>query len=338
MDIDLLKQRLQAHFTDGLVTIIGSGHSAAYGVPGMAKLAEVLLSELAPGTEDKDDWTTVAKALGEGVDLETALDELSSDSPLIPAIVEATAAAILGAELEAIDEIVSGRRRLALAELIPFLAVDGSSSIITTNYDRIAEVAVEMAGFGLDCTFMGEHVGRFGVDAARQALRSNALKQKSGVRFVYRRHIRIRKPHGSLDWYLREGHPIRCPYGLALPRLMITPGAAKYLRGYEQPFDKHRELANQDIDRAARFLTIGYGFNDPHLQTHLEPRIQAGVPAVILARTLTAAARKLVAEAGVIAVERVDDTSSCIHIDGMSLELPVPNLWSLDSLIDEVLT
>ena len=42
MHIGEIKKRLQEHFTDGLVTIVGSGLSVACGLPGMRELAVAL--------------------------------------------------------------------------------------------------------------------------------------------------------------------------------------------------------------------------------------------------------------------------------------------------------
>ena len=42
MDVGKLKQRLQDHFTDGLVTVVGAGLSVAEGIPGMDALADHL--------------------------------------------------------------------------------------------------------------------------------------------------------------------------------------------------------------------------------------------------------------------------------------------------------
>ena len=55
---DELKQHLQSFFGDGLVTIIGLGHSAAHGLPTMPELAE-WLSEQVPeliGEDAQEDW------------------------------------------------------------------------------------------------------------------------------------------------------------------------------------------------------------------------------------------------------------------------------------------
>ncbi len=106
----------------------------------------------------------------------------------------------------------------------------------------------------------------------------------------------VLKPHGSFDWYRNGSDAIRCSVDLDAERLIITPGLNKYRQGYNAPFDKHRDLANDHIKRAARLLVVGYGFNDDHLQTHLEARIRDGTPTLVLTRTANAKHEKLAAD------------------------------------------
>jgi hypothetical protein len=233
--------------------------------------------------------------------------------------------------------ILDGTRRLALAELIPRITFLGSSQIVTTNYDRIVELAVELAGCALDCSFVGAHACQFDPEASHKSMQSELVIRGRKAVLRERRHVRLWKPHGSLDWYLRDGEPFRTPYAVELTPLMITPGASKYLRGYDRPFDRHREEANRAIDAAARLLTVGYGFNDPHLQTHMGSRIRGGVPTLMIMRTLTDAARELAANgSGVIAIERRPGGGSLIHMPDGQHEVPDADLWLLDGFIDEV--
>ncbi len=119
---------------------------------------------------------------------------------------------------------------------------------------------------------------------------------------------------------------------------MITPGSSKYLRGYNPPFDRHREEANHAIDHAARLLCIGYGFNDPHLQTHMAPRIREGIPTLMVTRTLSDTARDLATQgADVIAIERRKAGGTYIHTSDERHELAGSELWTLDGFIEEVL-
>lgn len=81
MTLDEIKQALQEHFAERMVTIVGSGLSAAVGLPSMSTLAKTLLSEL-PGllnliTVAK--WQLVADQLDAGADLETALKNYDDD-------------------------------------------------------------------------------------------------------------------------------------------------------------------------------------------------------------------------------------------------------------------
>jgi hypothetical protein len=333
-----LRRRLQDHFSDGLVTVIGAGHSAALGIPGMDMLATELRDKLpALAGANLPEWEQVAERLGEG--LEGALDALSDDSALTTPIVACTARFLSAMEKDVISQILSDERRIALAELLPHIAFAADAQVITTNYDRIIEIAVELAGLALDCSFPGAHACPFDPEASHAAMRSEIVKKGTNTWLRNRRHVRLWKPHGSLDWYTRaDGSALRTPYRVGLAPLMITPGSSKYLRGYNPPFDRHREEANHAIDHAARLLCIGYGFNDPHLQTHMAPLIRAGTPTLMLTRTLSMAARELAsAGAGVIAIERSQMGGTYIHTSDGRHELSNSELWTLDGFIDEVL-
>ncbi len=308
----------------------------------MPQLADELRSQLPArlGTTDAENWAVVDEALQNGHHLEPALDAIEHDSPLIAEIVSVSAELIAAAEATAITNLTEGATRFPLAELIPVIAFNGAATIITTNYDRLIELATECAGFFLDTGFVGSHYGTYDFTLSRDVLKSAMVKRGSKYATRYRPLIRLAKPHGSLDWYVNEdGIPIRSPYRVELARLMITPGASKFRLGYEQPFDRHIALANEAIDSAPRVLAIGFGFNDPHLQTHLEPKIINGLPCLILTRTLSDNARELVAKgANVIALERLEpDGGTRVHSGSAELELPESDLWQPGDFIDEVL-
>lgn len=340
MKIDDLKSQLQSFFTDGLVTVIGLGHSAAHGLPTMPGLARWLGERVPTMIEngEGEDWEKVRTALDEGQHLEDALGSVDDESPLIEVIVKASAEMIGAAEAIAINDLIRDGARFPLAELIPHLAPNDRATVVATNYDRLVEVAIESAGYFLDCGFVGMHRGRADAALSRTSLRSSVVPRKKSFSFRYQPHVRLAKPHGSLDWYLCDGVPIRSPFALGLPRLMITPGASKFRKGYERPFDHHREIANHAIDAATRFLAIGFGFNDPHLQTHLAERIEAGAPCLILTMELTEPATELLARgAGVIALESLPPNGTRVHHGGESEDLPNQELWKLEIFIDEVL-
>lgn len=338
---DGLQRRLQAFFGDGVVAVIGLGHSASHGLPTMPQLAEGLRTgmaiKLAPA--EAPEWKPVEKALDEGRHLEAALDAISHESPLIDRIINAAADLILASEGPAIDRLSRGEDRFPLAELLPMLAVDGTARVITTNYDRLVELAAELAGLFLDTGFVGSHYAACDPTLSHTALRSAILKRGRKQKFEYRPHVVLDKPHGSLDWYAHGDTPIRSPYELELPRLMITPGQSKYHRGYEQPFDHHISHGNQAVDRANGIVAIGFGFNDSHLQKHLEPRIKQGLPCLIITREMSDAATALLQTSpNVIAIERLPPDGTRIHTTTGTEDFPASNLWQLGNFIDEVLT
>ena len=117
-------------------------------------------------------------------------------------------------------------------------------------------------------------------------------------------------------------------------RLIITPGLNKYKAGYEVPFDKHRELANNHINQSARLLVVGYGFNDDHLQTHLLPRIRSGTPTLIMTRTASEMAKKLATESTQCVCLSKPEKFAGVEITGYKerLEQKGSDLWDLGTL------
>ena len=340
--IDELKSHLQGFFIDGLVTVIGLGHSAAHGLPTMPALAEHLRTEMPPRLSPARlaEWKLVEDALDQGLHLEPALDCIAHDSPVIEDIVNEAATCIAAAEALAIDALTAPGARYPLAELLPLIGRSPRVRILTTNYDRLIELAAEIAGFTLDTGFVGSYYGVYDPTRSRENLKAGIFKRGRSYQIDYRKNVALAKPHGSLDWYASGETPIYSPYPLPLPRLMITPGQSKYRYGYEQPFDRHIAIANAAIDGATAILAIGFGFNDPHLQTHLRPRIKQGLPTLILTRDLTPAATELLAGCpGLIALERIaPDGGTRVHRGLDSHELPDTEIWQLGDFMGEVLT
>jgi hypothetical protein len=126
-----------------------------------------------------------------------------------------------------------------------------------------------------------------------------------------------------------------------LPRLIITPGLNKFRSGYESPFDKHREKANDAIENARNFLIVGYGFNDDHLETHLTPRIKSGVRTLVLTHGLSDKVREIALKnRNVIAAEfhkEGDDVGTRFIVDGVEEFMPGISYWDLGEFVEGVL-
>ncbi len=346
MELHNVKARLQEHLSDGLVTIVGSGISCAEGLPGMAELAAHLQATVPAGLVGVDaaTWAS-ASALFATKGLEGALLAVPPTPTLEMAIATATGQLIAERERAVISEVFSGKRTLRLTRLLAHLVKPPTGlTIVTTNYDRLVEIAAEEANIGADTMFVGRFSGQLNERESQLSFcRNVTVKQRPAVAtFHYRPRALICKPHGSLDWYVRAGRPVS--YAGDLPdatRLIITPGHNKFRNGYESPFDHHRAKANDAIDRASRFLVLGYGFNDDHLETHLSPRIKEGKPTLMLAWALSAVARKLAMGYGnVIALEHAEVagvTGTNVIVEQKEFFFPGIGIWDVDSFVTEVL-
>lgn len=345
MDLHTLKSRLQAHLSDGLVTIVGSGLSCAEGLPGMGELADYLLAHVGHelGGADADAWTA-ASPLISTQGLEAALLTVPPTPLLETLISAATGQFISERERKVVSDVFAGKRKLRMTRLLAHMVKPASGmTIVTTNYDRLVEIAVEEAGIGADTMFAGRFAGQLNELESRMSFcRGVTIKPRHMATLQFRQRALICKPHGSLDWYARDGRPVF--YAGDLPeaiRLIITPGQNKFRNGYESPFDHHRSRANDAIDRASRYLVLGYGFNDDHLETHLSPGIKGGKPTLMLTRSLSTAARRLaLMHANVIALEyaNVDGTEgTLVIVEQNEFFFPGVGMWDVDSFVTEVL-
>jgi hypothetical protein len=290
---------------------------------------------------DKDLWDKISPLIAV-TGLEAALLAKPPTPTLEAAIVARTAELIAQCERDIVAEVFAKKRTLRFTRLIKqLLKPEAGVPVVTTNYDRLLEIAAEEAGLGVDTLFVGQFAGNLNeVESRLSFCREVTLKGRS-VQYRFRQRVNVFKPHGSLDWYYREGRPVRYAGDLDLPRLIITPGLNKFRNGYESPFDRHRERANGAIDNASRFLVLGYGFNDDHLETHLTPKIKGGIPCLLLTHTLSDNALKLArGQANVIAIQHGSNRGrdgSSVFVKTTEHFFPDLALWDLDTFVTEVL-
>lgn len=345
MDKESLYTDIQNLFGRGIVTLIGSGASCARGLPSMGQLADHLIATLTKDALSPTDWSIwepIATRLARGDGLEAALELPHVPDSLLDVIVKESGTHVAAAESAAINDLMNGTAKSVLGPLLQLLLATGDESdVITTNYDRLIEVDAALHEVPIDTMFHGKTIGRLDENLARQELiRSSPRRVRARSRndLVLRPHIRLSKPHGSLDWRLLNGGVVRVDFATDAAFRIITPGSSKYREGYETPFDVQRDRANKAIDAATGFLAIGYGFNDPHLQTHLKTRF-AQVPSLVLARNLTTSARSYLSMNNrAIGIECAPASGQSVaHQSGEQLNLN-GDLWQIENLIREVLT
>lgn len=290
---------------------------------------------------DREHWAELSPLImADG--LEAALLAKPPTPTLEAAIVARTVELVAQYEREIVAEVFSKTRTLRFTRLLKHLLKPAAGvPVVTTNYDRLIEIGAEEANLGVDTLFVGRFAGQLNERESRLSFCRDVTLRGKTVQYHYIQRVNVFKPHGSLDWYCRDGKPVSYAGDLPLPRLIITPGLNKFRNGYESPFDRHRERANGAIDKASRFLVLGYGFNDDHLETHLTPRIKNGVPTLLLTHSLSGNALKLACEnANVIAIQHGVDggkDGSSIFIDKKEIYVPDLALWDLNVFISEVL-
>lgn len=279
---------IQEFFQEGTVTIVGSGLSLAEGIPGMGELAKELQSKI-PGllsvSDDVANWKSIESDLTKGIGLEEALHNTKPSAHVEECIRKVTAVYIGEADKTLFEDIVKNGKQLRFSEYLHrFNIRNQGMTVITTNYDRLIEYACEANDIMADTLFTGKYIARFKPDQSKYASFIGA-QRKSGKaqRLLYSPRVTVLKPHGCLSWHLINNIPYSVPNCPVEDSLIITPGSNKYREGYSVPFDIHRAQANEEIDRAQRYIIIGYGFGDDHLETHLMQQLHASKPTLYIA-------------------------------------------------------
>lgn len=342
MDIDTIKMLIQDFFQEGTVTIVGSGLSLAEGIPGMGDLAkelQVKVPKILSSSADIKNWKSIDDNLTKGVGLETALHN-TKPRPFVEECIKKITAQYIGkADNTLFIDIVKNKKQLRFSEYLQRFNIRNHGMIvITTNYDRLIEYACEMNDIIADTLFTGKYIARYKPEQSKY-IACRGIQRKSGKksRMEYFPKVTILKPHGCLSWHLFNGEPYSLPNYPVEDSLIITPGLNKYRAGYNAPFDTHRERANNEIDKAQRYIIIGYGFGDDHLETHLIQQLHTGKPALIFTYSLSEKAKKIVKEcSGITAFCHTNSCDTKMLNSMGEIILSGINLWDLHEMIKGV--
>ncbi|WP_179288254.1 SIR2 family protein [Shouchella clausii] len=347
---DSLYREIQSFFNSNTVLVVGSGLSCAEGLPGMWDLAVELIKKVPEELQEESEsqWHNIKNDLLDknglvknNANLEATLLKYPPSDELELVIRKITTNFIKYKEQHAIRKVISGENKLRFSRFIRnFRIPETGLVIICTNYDRLIEVACEVERIPIDNLFYGKNISVLDEKKSRMSFCEGIKRNGKAMRRVYSKKVLIYKPHGCLNWYWFNGEPINSSFDLGLERLIITPGANKYRNGYDTPFDIHRGKANTAINAASKFIIIGYGFNDDHLETHLKQRIENGIPTLILTRSLSDNTKELIQDK-----ENIIALSYFKNDKGLGTEVFYKNdlyhmvgidIWDIEKLIEEV--
>ena len=289
-------EAMQSHVQDCIgklpVIVLGSGASAAHGIPGMGPLGECLAESTLPIGCRADPHLVGWKeflAKVQQMDLESALTGVNVTPPVLDHIVHTTWNFLNAADFRVFECVLRDRRSLPLSQLFQHLLRSTAIElqVVTPNYDRLAEYAAEAAGY---CAYTGFTFGMFGARAV------DVPRIHTGRRPA--RTVNVWKVHGSLGWFSGlDGSIVALPPLGAVPDgftpVIVTPGTEKYRRTHEEPFRSAMHSADDAVARASAFLCIGYGFNDDHLQPLMMERCtRPEVPLVLITKEISLTAHR----------------------------------------------
>jgi hypothetical protein len=271
------------------VTILGSGASMSHDIRGMGPLSEHLIANVTTAPGDESIWHAFKDALSKTRDLERALQEVQLPDSLFKQVVHFTREMVTCDDCSLFDKLMDCQSLLPLSSLFSHLlrSTHPTISVVTTNYDRIAEYAANCAGHQFHDGFTAGYLRHFRPVVAE-------LKDSRGTRL---RRVNIWKVHGSIDWFVdQNGVPRSLPYREAYPSshtpLLVTPGLSKYMMTHQEPYRTVMTQADAALAAANGFLCVGYGFADMHIEPKLVSRAtEMRTPIVILARTLRQGAK-----------------------------------------------
>ncbi|MBN1691384.1 MAG: SIR2 family protein [Dehalococcoidia bacterium] len=344
IELSKVKKMLQDHLQEGLLLVVGTGLSMAEGIPGMRELSDHLKATIPPKLLLYPDsgWDDVVVALDSGDHLEAAMGRVTLKSTTVEAIIEETTKLVLVAERKVFKDVLNGKRVLPFTHFAKHLFKAANKfHLITPNYDRLIEIAVEAADIGVDSRFAGYLLGRTNPKQSADAHRESYINGRNKS-FRLLPCLCIYKPHGSLDWYEMNGKVVRCPIDIGKVPIVITPGASKYKESFRWAFDDQRTSGNRIASTVTRLMFIGYGFNDDHLEQYLCPDFKTTRPSVILAKELTNNAIKVITNSkgtdvvALCAVSKTDLRTKIVTSLGEEL-IVNEQLWNLEGFNKGVL-
>lgn len=325
MDQDDIFKIVQKALSDTPMLLIGSGYSSSHGLPGMSSLAKHLLSELDSKYSTDPCWCSFRENLNNGQDLEAALTGLALSDDLLNDIRIKTWELISRKDLELFDKIIYDNEELPLSQLLRYFyrSQPQKIDIVTTNYDRIIEYACDAANLPVNTGFGGYYSKRY-IDF-----------------FPIQKSVNLIKVHGSLDVYRdTHGAAISLPLQRKIPQSLfpeiITPGLSKYqevLRGTPRQL---LSKADDAIRFAKGFLCIGYGFNDEQIQENIIQKARNGTPIVLITRSVSEKAARLLANnaKNAISISKDPDSDKTCFCINRTYHYLDGTYWTVDGLMN----
>jgi hypothetical protein len=331
--LEKLATTVQKKLNGNPAVLIGCGGSIPYGLPSMSDLAAEIVRQLETTYSHEDIWTTFITELKDGNNLETALEKVTLNDEIHSSIVSTIWSIIDKKDREAFNNFLQQGTAPALTSILKkFVLRAGSTNIITTNYDRLIEYAIDFAQGKVETGFSGNCLKSFCSFPAGNTART----------------VNLFKVHGCIDWFKHkansnlmatsffESTALMSPANVCLP-VIVTPGNNKYKETHNDPFRTVIAEADKALRKSASYLCIGYGFNDEHIQPIIiDENRTKNKPIVIVAKEITPKMHDLFLKNNgcncLIICENISKCNgSMVYYSSAEIETFVENFWQLDS-------
>lgn len=329
MEWDKCIRMIQKYLEDGPLVVLGSGASIPYGLPSMSGLADEIKKS------DRVNVDSHYPLFCEAVNkkgLEGAIDVASLQPATKDEIRLVVWQSVNEKDLHFFDKHPTEPPQSLTCLLEKILApTPNHAVVVTTNYDRLVEYAVDGIKASAVTGFEGNLIRRL------ELASSSVFRKRVHSR---ERVVDIWKVHGSIDWFRSyDGTIVSLPFSRAVPNnmepLIIPPGKGKYSKTHDEPFRTVISEADKAFVKASSYLCIGYGFNDDHIQPKLLEEISKGKPIVILAKSITSACKKHVIEAGIakyLIFEEADSEHTKVYGNGWT-SIYEGQFWNLENFM-----
>ncbi len=280
-DLEYLAESIQKYLTNHPAILIGSGCSVPYGLPSMSQLADELISTLSHKYASNCSWNDFVARYNATQNLETALESVDMDQTLHDEIIKCVWECISKADNDAFQLFLEKGEFPHIGKIVAkCIQSVTKTNIITTNYDRLIEYAIDKQEGKCVSGYCGTYLKRF--------TGFNSIESK--------RTINLFKVHGSVDWFKNistgsicsvDFRDSSCWVGHYSP-LIVTPGIQKYRETHYDPFRTMISEADKAIRQSSSYLCVGYGFNDEHIEPIIiEENREKEKPIVIVTKGIT---------------------------------------------------
>jgi hypothetical protein len=359
LDIETAYSTIRSIFNKKVLIIVGTGASMAADPKfGMATLAEELRRKM-PDVVSSDKgleslWNKINKKI-KNTGLEKALDGINNED-LRSAIIKIAGDFVARIDAEykkkslSADSYAFPMEKFLLKLFSSLSVVNPSLNVITPNYDLLIEHICDKNKIPCYTGFTGGITKYYDWNIAEKEMyfiKKNKKKGKSKLFAKHKRHIKLHKVHGSLNWFwqnqqIMEDNSLTYDREHTLKRAIIPPGDAKI----PEAFMNYRDFfvrADNAVASDDAYIFVGYGFNDIHIEKEIDRHLKInGKHGVIISKELSDKAKNLINTADnlwAVFQDPDNSTNTLIKNKKYNNHLIVENydLWKIDEFTDIIL-